>query len=371
VPKWQRIASLIIQHNKQSLTRIRYDLGRELVVIASTGILLGLFYYMFHDFLQDKLNDLPIGLREIIATRLRAVIMLGLGLWVGGRLNNLYRAEPGWAHFALRSGEEPGVVRAFRLGQSLLLIAVSYGMFGYFFQPELFLQIGSLVLAGATFLVMRSRKESTSSQTLKPILSDKTESRTSTLRNWRWFQIIQRNRLCRLCLTISLVLQLLIGIMHGLGWPLFLTVLVTMIASGIMAWTLAFQLEDDMRAIWFERQLGCSHEEFVKVYEHISWRLGLGLAVLSLLTLLATGVPGRVPVGEWLKLLPIAALFPLITPAIMFQVAPERPLLQILITSLIGLFLGTAIYAHILSIVLVPIAITYAKNYQKDNFYRS
>ncbi|MDQ3232408.1 MAG: hypothetical protein M3Q07_11350, partial [Pseudobdellovibrionaceae bacterium] len=59
MPKWQRILSLIVQHNKQSFTRIRYDWGRELVVIASTGILLGLFYYMFHDFLQDKLQGLP------------------------------------------------------------------------------------------------------------------------------------------------------------------------------------------------------------------------------------------------------------------------------------------------------------------------
>jgi hypothetical protein len=371
VPKWQRTARLIIQHNKQSFTRIRYDWGRELVVIASTGILLGLFYYMFHDFLQDKLNDLPSHLREMIATRLRAVVTLGLGLWVGGRLASLFRDEPGWADFALRSGEDPWVVRAFRLAQSLILIVVSYGIFWYFFQPQLNLQMGSLALAALTFAITRTRKEGVRAQTLKPILRDAEESRARTLRSWRWFQIVQRNRLCRLCLGISLVVQLLIGVMHGLGWPLVLTVLATMLSSALLAWAVAFQLEEDMRAIWFERQLGCSHEEFVKVYEEICWMLGLGLALLSLVTALVTGVPGRAPLTEWLKLLPIAALFPIITPAIMFQVAPERPLLQILITGLIGLFLGTAIFAHILSIFLVPIAITYAKNYQKDNFYRS
>ncbi len=371
MPKWLRTASLIIQHNKQSLTRIRYDWGRELVVIASTGILLGLFYYMFHDFLQEKINDLPPSLRELIASRLRAAVMLGLGLWVGGRLANLFRDEPGWANFALRSGEDPWVVRAFRLGQSLLLIAASYGIFWHFFQPELSLQFGSLVLAGLTFVLMHRKKESARDQNLKPILRDTKESRARTLRSWRWFQIVQRNRLCRLCLGISLLIQLLIGVMHGLGWPLVLTVLATMLASALLAWAVAFQLEEDMRAIWFERQLGCSHEEFVKVYEEICWILGLSLALLSLLTAVVTGVPGRVPLTEWLKLLPIAALFPIITPSIMFQVAPERPLLQILITGLIGLFLGTAIYAHVLSILLVPIAITYAKNYQKDNFYRS
>jgi hypothetical protein len=371
VPKWQRTAYLIFQHNKQSFTRIRYDWGRELVVIASTGILLGLFYYMFHDFLQDKLNDLEPALRKTIATRLRGAVMLGLGLWVGGRLSNLFRDEPGWPQFALRSGEDPWVISAFRWGQSLLLILVSYGIFHYFFEPGPKLLLGSLGLALASFGVMRARKESTGPQNLKPILSDASESRSRTLLSWRWFQIVQRNRLCRLCLGISLLLQLSIGAMHAMSWPLVLTVLGTMLSSALLAWAVAFQLEEDMRAVWFERQLGCSHEEFVRVYEQICLILGLSLAALSLVTLLVTGVPGHVPLGEWVKLLPIAALFPIITPAIMFQVAPERPILQILITGLIGLFLGTAIYAHILSIVLVPIAITYAKNYQKDNFYRS
>jgi hypothetical protein len=371
MPKWPRIVSLIFQHNKQSFTRIRYDWGRELLVMASTGILLGLFYYMFHDFLQDKLNDLPTSFRDMIAQRLRTAVMLSLGLWVGGRLANLYRDEPGWAHFALRAGEEPAVVHAFRLGQSLLLILVSYGIFWHFFAPELSLQLGSLALAIASFAIMHYKKPSGREEALKPILRDVTESRERTLFSWRWFQMVQRNRLCRLCLGISLVLQLSIGVMHGLGWPLVLTVLATMLASAILAWAVAFQLEEDMRAVWFERQLGCSHEEFVKVYQEICWMLGLGAAALSLVAALVSGLPSREPLWEWLKLLPIAALFPIITPAVMFQVAPERPLLQILITGLIGLFLGTAIYAHYLSILLVPIAITYAKNYQKDNFYRS
>ncbi|MDQ3230901.1 MAG: hypothetical protein M3Q07_03700, partial [Pseudobdellovibrionaceae bacterium] len=297
--------------------------------------------------------------------------MLGLGLWVGGRLSNLFRDEPGWANFAQRSGEDPWVVNAFRLGQALILILVSYGIFWRFFAPSLALQCGSLALAGVTFAIMRTKKEGQRTQSLKPILRDAEESRSRTLRSWRWFQIVQRNRLCRLCLGMSLVLQLLIGVMHGFDWPLFLTVLATILASALLSWSVAFQLEEDMRAVWFERQLGCSHEEFVKVYQEICWMLGLGLAALSLVTALITGVPGRAPLSEWLKLLPIAALFPIITPAVMFQVAPERPLLQILITGLIGLFLGTAIYAHYLSVFLVPIAITYAKNYQKDNFYRS
>jgi len=55
----------------------------------------------------------------------------------------------------------------------------------------------------------------------------------------------------------------------------------------------------------------------------------------------------------------------------MFQIAAERPSLQIMTIALIGLFLGTAIFAHWGAIALLPIALTYAKQYQQNNFYRS
>jgi hypothetical protein len=380
MPKWQRILALTYQHNKQNIIRIRYDWGRELVVITSTGILLGLFYYIFHDFLQSKLSDLPAGLRLSIADRLIGAVLLGLGLWVTARLQNLFKDEPGWAQFALRSGEVPAVVAGFRRLQALIILVFSFGFFWVLVAPPfvqwslahcLLLQTASLGLGVIFHLLTRNQQNTERKQNLKPILNDEPSSRRLTLRSWRWFQMLRRNRFSRLCLALSLLVQLLIGIMHSLAWPLFLTVLATMLASALLAWAVAFQLEEDMRAVWFERQLGCSHEEFVAVYQQLCWMLGLAMAALTFFLLLIGGVPARDPLSEWLKLLPIAALFPLITPSIMFQVAPDRPLLQILISSLIGLFLGTAIYAHILSIIAVAMAIHYAKNYQKDNFYRS
>ncbi len=380
MPKWQRILALIVHHNKQNLIRIRYDWGREMLVLSSTGILLGLFYYIFHDFLHTKLNDLPESLRQGISTRLMATVLLGLGAWIAGRLAQLFKDQPGWALFALRSGEQPSVVDAFRRCQALLILVLSYGFFWlalapsfvhWSLQDSVILQSSSLAIAALLFFFMRKNPAPGPSKWLQPILNDKLVSRAQTLRTWRWYQMLRRNRLCRLCLGLSAFVQILIGIMHGLGWPLFLCVLATMLASALLAWAVAFQLEEDMRAVWFERQLGCSHEEFVRVYQELCWFLGLGLALLSLALALIGGVAAREPASEWLKLLPIACLFPVITPSIMFQVAPDRPLLQILITSLIGLFLGTAIYANVLAIFLVAVAIHYAKTYQKDNFYRS
>ncbi len=140
-------------------------------------------------------------------------------------------------------------------------------------------------------------------------------------------------------------------------------------SGNLIAAAPSFQLQEDMRAIWFERQIACSHEEYVAVYQKICVRLALGFGLSAVLIAFATrGLEAPV---ETLKLMAITALFPLLLPAVMFQIAAERPSLQIMTISLIGLFLGTAIFAHWAAIALLPIALTYAKQYQQNNFYRS
>lgn len=380
MPKWQSALKLLVFHNKQNLIRIRYDWGRELVVISSTCILLSLFYYIFHDFLHSKLQDFPEQLGIALSNKLMGAAILILGIFVAGRLRALFFLNPSWGHFAERIGENPRIVSWFRCLQALLIVCLSYGIFWQFVAPafshwdlkqSLYMQALSLSLCGLSIFIARNKSSDHIAKKLRPILNDALTTRRRTLRAWRWYQILNRNRYCRLCIGLSLSIQVGVGIMYALHWPFFLSVLSSMLASALLAWSIAFQLEEDMRAIWLEKQLGCSHEEFVAVYQELGWGLGLILGILSLFIALVMGVPAWVPVTECLKLLAISALFPALMPSIMFQVAPERPLLQILSSSLIGLFLGTAIYAQGLAVIFVALAIHYAKDYQKDNFYRS
>ena len=41
---------------KSYLRKVLYDLNREIVIICSTAVLGGLFFYIFGDFINDKLN---------------------------------------------------------------------------------------------------------------------------------------------------------------------------------------------------------------------------------------------------------------------------------------------------------------------------
>lgn len=352
-------------------------MGRELLVIFSTATLLGLFFYIFHDFLNEKVAAIEPALRQSLSRGFLASVLVLLGPLTAGRVKNLWQSGAGWSAFASRCGEDPSVLKRFRWLQTIGLVFLSYGFFWLILAPRFASgldsslwpwQLLSLGL-GAARLRWLGERDPTESRRLKPILSDRTQSRSLTLLLWRWYQLSRRHRLARLCLGLALGLIGLVILLMAQTWPLFILILLTMVISLLVAAAVAFQLEEDMRSIWFERQLGCSHEEFVAVYQRLCFGLGVGLGLLVLLPCLVFSQ--SYPLSESWKLAPIAALFPTLLPAVMFQLAPERPLLQILVTALVGLFLGTAIYAQGFALVLVPLLVYYAKHYQKDNFYRT
>ncbi len=361
--------------NSSTLTRIRYDFGREIVLMFSSATLLGLFFYIFKDFLQEKIAHLP-SQGALVFALLAAVLVLG-GPWIGARIAELLGSEASWRNFATRCGEKPSTLRLFLGLQTSFMLLIFYGCFWKGIVPafklaepyRLWPWQGLSLLLAALRVLFGPKQSAPSALTLKPILNDEPTSRRKTLVLWRWYQLVRRHQLARLCMgLIAGLWVLLVGLAYS-AWPPFLLILVSLLASILLAAAVAFQLEEDMRFIWFERQLGCSHEEYVAVYQQLCLALGLSLA-LALGLPLALLQPSIFWSETW-KVLPIAALCPLLLPSVMFQLAPDRSLLQILVIALLGLFVGTAIYAHALGLLLVPLVIYYAKQYQKDNFYRS
>ncbi len=352
-------------------------MGRELVMIFSTATLLALFFYIFHDFLNEKIAGVAPHLRQAMSRGFLSILLVLLGPVLAGQLKNLWQSEMGWNAFALRAGEDPRVLRSFRCLQTLWLLALSYGFFYLVLLPRfetgstsLFWLWQSLgLILGAVRLRWFSDQDPAAKNQLKPILKSELQSRSQTLLLWRWHQLSRRHRLARLCLGLGIALQIANFSLLASGWPFFISILGAMLSSLLFASAVAFQLEEDMRSVWFERQLGCSHQEFVAVYQKLCFGLGGALALIAFVPCLIFS--RSYPLAETWKIIPIAALFPSLLPSVMFQLAPERPLLQILVTALLGLFLGTAIYAHALSLVLVPFLIYYAKNYQQNNFYRT
>ncbi|MBC7658467.1 MAG: hypothetical protein H7249_02035 [Chitinophagaceae bacterium] len=361
-------------HNKQFFQKLRYDLGRELVVLISSAVLLGLFAYIFRDFINDKLKAIPPSEQASIARGFATFLLLLTGPLLASPIHRLWRDEPSLRSFANRSGENPRTISGFLVIQTFIILVFGFGIYwqfigrpwGHWDVLQIALWQSASLCLGIFRLVLHKEKTLPS---FKPLLNDQPSTRIETLIAWRWKQIFLRNRIAKLCLMLAFLLQIFGGALFALKAPFPLAVLIAMGSGILIACAPSFQLEEDMRAIWFERQVGSSHAEYVAVYQKICQNLALvfGLSVL----LISFATRGIAAPTDTLKLFAITALFPLLLPAVMFQIAPERPVLQIMTITLIGIFLGTAIFAHWASVALVPIALVYAKQYQQNNFYRS
>ena len=76
------ILTLIALDCKSYLRKLLYDFSREIVIITSTSVLCALFFYIFGDFISDKLKDIPANKVNTIATYIAiAFTIVGHFFW--------------------------------------------------------------------------------------------------------------------------------------------------------------------------------------------------------------------------------------------------------------------------------------------------
>ena len=193
---------------------------------------------------------------------------------------------------------------------------------------------------------------------------------------WRLRQLLFRNRLTQVCLAITLVFTLLAGFLITRQAPYFVLVFAAMVSGIFLSLTLAFQLQDDLSYAWAERCLGVSHAEVIATFETMGGILGLSLGSVFALLFCGSGLvltpdAGLHLLSQGVKLGVLAALASLLMPHLMFQIDPHRPAIQIVLVTLGTLFIGTAIFAHWLGVILIPALRYYAMAHQLGRFYRA
>lgn len=369
-----------------TIHRLRHDLGRELVVGFSALILLGLFTYVFGDFLTIKTADLPASLQSNLSQGF-GIILLGLTTLVCSRLLRQDRSShQSFYNAASRMGESPGTLRLYRYLWWGLQVAFFYGL-AWWVMRRFIHVIPSTLLMGAQIFFLSAllgsllvRTPSSSSGNAgsgafpKPWQPpQQPASPQRTLFSWRWYQMLHRNRLTRLTLGVGLVFAAMSGLNEWRSGPFFLTVLAALIAGLFAAMALAFQMEDDVRALWAERGMGLSDDEYQGAYRRLGRTLGLILGTAASMSFSLNRMVAGIPMDPTLmtQVFAAAALAPYIMPGLLFQIDPRRPAIQAMTCGLLTLFLGTAILAHWLAIALPPLLVYYTQNYQKGQFYRA
>ena len=190
-------------------------------------------------------------------------------------------------------------------------------------------------------------------------------SSDSALASWRMNQILFRNRASRACLLATMLIVVFAAYLSFTKINFSALILLSMVASLGLSWALSFQLQEDMNHSWIEKTIGVSQEEIEKSYLKSS----IVLSIVPSIALFSSCFLARHSLNAGLQLALICLSGPLCFSGIMFQIDPRRPVIQILCSLLIILFIGTAIFAHPLSALFVPVIIYYGRQQQADQFY--
>lgn len=383
---------------KALLSRVRLDLGRELTVLIASGVLFATFFYVFNDFLNVQVSSLSGAMRDRFAAVAAAVVLM-LAAAIAARSLRSERVEArSFTKMAVALGEEPGVVRLFVWMRGATVIAVVHGVawwmvLKYLIAPETLgmkaaVECGMLVLTQGAALIpgaerSRNRRRDLSSEmamgTAAAATQEATARATATysmlgafetafgpVAAWRLRQLLFGSRPAKVCFALAGAFVALAAWAAFRAAPPFVAAAAALVAGMLAATALAFQMAEDLASAWTERAFGVSHDEFIAAYQKCGGLIAAAVAA----GVFVVEAPFAGPI-EALKAAAVGAVPPLVAPLLLLQIDGRRPAVNVMLIVIVGLFLGTAVFAHWLSLILLLALRHYALKTQAGRFYRA
>jgi hypothetical protein len=358
--------------------KLRYDLMKEIVVAICAVIIFGLFFYVFGDFVEQHLSRLSPSLKSRIANGFGFFVVATLPL-LSLRASFRHREGTDLASLMARIGESPAQVRCFRrlsAGMKVVGSAAVAALTVNWFLPSV--TLATLGLSATLALVIsgllhrhQSRPRASVPVDIRPgklWQSGSGASRAQVMLSWRVFQILRRNRTAQAAIVLGITAHIL-ALVVGLTSTVTIGMFGFAVISGfLLAMPMSFQLHEDLRHSWAERMMGVSHDDVVRSYQRISYFL----TAFILASFSVVGLPFMdIDRIQLLQIAVASCCFVWIMPGLLFQIDGRRPLIQICINLLFGIFVATALYIHWAALVLIPILNYYTVQYQSGRYYRA
>ncbi len=391
------------------MNRLRHDLVKEGVVGFSGLVLFSVFYYILNDFLNREIRQISDLLHNRFASLLLLIsflilIFLNTKLWLTewSSSNSLYR-------FAERMGESPKVLALYNIlrittiftclqAPSLLLIHASI----YPMQASgvcLWL-CSSLVLTGVcTALGLTLRSSSIMSRRPSERLDQQTQASAHnkaplapfspanrlgaqilqifsyqgsypvilSIAFWKVRILSTRSRVTRFCLFFSMIFCFFNAYLAYAKLPFVSSAIASLSVGFFMAAALCFQCSEDLSYAWLEKNLGVSHKQYLRAVELCCISLGLLIAFFNaVLWLLVSDLEFL----DALRIFMLTMTGPFLVPYLLFQIDAKKPLVCLISIFLGTLLLGTALYASLFAIALLPFIASYGHSSQEGRYYR-
>ena len=373
-----KLFHLCMMHLKSIYNRIRYDLAKEIVVLICSTVLLALFYYIFNDFLNSKIANLSVAMQQKLGQYLSGILFFITVLACGKHLSQL--GSQGIADFAAVRGENGQLLKAYRWSVQFFTIFFYHGFAWviavstlYTFKIHTNYILATTMIIVSLFLGNWFKARHASKKHSIKTLPEKRLDLLSSLIHWRKQHLLKRNRLALFCLVLSVILTCLTLLAATSSKPELLGFIICLIAGCVVSSAVYLQLAEDLNFSWAEQSFGVTHNEMMKATDRICLQLALMFGILAgIFLFLSTKIFENSL--SWLQLAQLVFVISvpiLLTSSLAFQIDARKPAIPILSNILVSLFIATAILAHIASIILIPLAIYYAKSNQLDRFYRA
>jgi hypothetical protein len=362
---------------------VRYEFIQELIVVICSAVVFALFYYVFNDFLNVEIQQISQAMRDRLG-EWAAYLILGITAIFSGRHCGRMIVHPNnLATYVSFMGESPVNIRRLHIATTLSFLAFIYASAWYLVNFSVYqwppLQsaaiLGLMVLLSTISGSLNLRvPQKNFEPNPSPLLTSSTLSAVKAMFHWRFRQMIYRNPLTQICLALAILSALLPGFVAFSQGPLFVAILSAYLTGTLLATALSFQVAYDLSYAWLERNLGVSHDRYMTTLMTLAILIGLLPALMTGgLWLAGSANHGGLQlqsVEEAFKIAVITMIPPWLLPHVVFQIDGRRPAIQIVILILVGLFLITAVYAHWLGLLLLPLVKYYADQSQDGRFYR-
>ena len=339
-----------------------FNLAKELAVFICVLSIGATFIYVFDDFLNRAVAEVSLTMRATFAELSAKIVAIICG-WSLGRFIRQERFN----NYAVLQKRLPTNARQrliFHGSRSCLAfvvtVAVLIGCCHYLLQISDYWVVALFFAVTLLISVNIARREPRS-----------VNGNRLTLFWWRWRQMIHGQRLW---LLMALLLTVGCYGLAYLGAPLLVFAGLALLTGTIASFAIAEQAVIDMRFAWAERNFAISHHQFIGSYLKVGGCLGGGLALLFVGVFISSQlllVGQLVALNSILKIACLAALAPLIMPVLLLQIDVRRAAIQYMTVTICALFIGTAILAHWLGVLLYPLLCYYSLQMTIDRFYRA
>ena len=350
--------------------RMAWDLGKHLTLFACGAALVGLFFYIFKDFVGEQIASFSPELSKQILKGLSLCGGVFTGLIAASSIVKLETLPRSFLPIMNRAGSSEDALKLQSrsvVAIPIIIACVATALWSTLLKADNLL--ASEILTVSVALLTRYFQSHKSGATaIEPATTSDKISGQMMIGDWRRHQLLHHAMPGKGLLKLSLCGGALLPL-AALAHPHHFLLQTAALCVGITAsFGLVYAVAADLPGTWFEKQAGLTHESWTKSWQQIATILTLALLVCGLLAFAAVPAAERM---QSLALPIITAFMPWITPALILQIDGRARAANLLVMILIGLFIGTAMIATPWAAIVIPILKSQAAGYQNGRFYRA